>query len=72
MKKLLLATLGAIVLVVTSGCVVAPVGPPRAVVVVPAPEPYYASPGAGYVWAPHPDYGYGWHHPNNGWHRGWR
>ncbi|MDD5577857.1 MAG: hypothetical protein PHY16_01090 [Methylobacter sp.] len=34
--------------------------------------PTYARPGPGYVWQHHPQYGWGWHHPNLGWHRGWR
>jgi hypothetical protein len=35
-------------------------------------EPAYASPGPGWAWEAHPSYGYGWHHPDRGWHRGWR
>lgn len=34
--------------------------------------PTYVSPGAGYYWRYHSNYGWGWHHPANGWHRGWR
>lgn len=56
-----------------TGCVVAPVAPYRAepagVVYV---EPAYASPGPGWVWMSSPRYGWGWHHPHRGWHRGWR
>jgi len=33
--------------------------------------PTYAVPGPGYVWAYHPRWGWGWHHPAWGWHRGW-
>jgi hypothetical protein len=57
------------------GCVVAPplaqpaYGAPPGVAYV---EPYYAMPAPGYAWAYHPHYGWGWHHPRNGWHRGWR
>jgi hypothetical protein len=58
-----------------SGCIVTPpsvrpayVSPPGVVYV----EPTYASPGPGYAWEYHPHYGWGWHHPQNGWHRGWR
>lgn len=55
------------------GCVVAPVRPayiaPAGVVYV---APTYATPGAGYVWAHHANFGWGWHHPQYGWHRGWR
>jgi len=56
-----------------SGCVVAPVAPaysaPAGVVYV---APTYAVPGPGYVWAYHARFGWGWHHPQYGWHRGWR
>ena len=56
-----------------AGCVVAPVrpvyaAPPGVVYVAPA----YVSPGPGYVWAYHAHYGWGWHHPQYGWHRGWQ
>lgn len=61
-----------------AGCVVAPapirvvappnvVAPPGVVYVGPA----YALPGPGYVWVHHPRFGWGWHHPHAGWHRGW-
>jgi len=69
----------AAVVVAVSGCVVtppsvrpvyaAPVAPPPGVVYV---EPTYAAPAPGYVWAYHAHYGWGWHHPQYGWHRGWR
>ena len=63
-----------------SACVVAPAPRPAPVVYtapVAAPvgvvvAPTYAIPGPGYVWAYHPHYGYGWYHPQRGWHRGWR
>ena len=59
--------------VLTSGCVVEPVRPafvaPAGVVYV---APTYVSPGAGYAWAYHSGYGWGWYHANYGWHRGWR
>jgi hypothetical protein len=68
-----------------SGCVVAPVGyepgyggqayggpaystPPGVVYVAPT----YAVPAPGYAWRYHARYGWGWHHPGRGWHRGWR
>ena len=57
------------------GCVVAPVGPaydygaPPDVAYL---APTYAVPGPGYLWAYHPHYGWGWRHPQQGWHRGWR
>ena len=66
-----------------TGCVVAPV-PARPVVVNPGPvyvapapapvyvAPAYVSPGVGWVWIQYPRYGWGWHHPDHGWHRGWR
>ena len=60
-------------LMLLGGCVVAPapvrVAPPPRVAYVP---PAYAIPGPGYVWAHHPQYGWGWHHPTYGWHKGWR
>ena len=80
MKKLSV-TLGCAALLAAglSGCVVAPVpvrpaypvgyAPPPGVVYV---QPTYAVPGPGYVWAYHPHYGWGWRHPDHGWHRGWR
>ena len=65
----------ALVSVVAAGCVVAPARvapvyePPAGVVYV---APTYASPGPGWRWAYHAQYGWGWHHPEYGWHRGWR
>jgi hypothetical protein len=56
-----------------SGCVAVPVHHPVAVV-EPGPvyvAPTYESPGVGWVWMYHPHYGWGWHHPELGWHRGW-
>jgi len=57
------------------GCVIAPLpvaqpgyGAPAGVAYV---APTYAIPGPGYAWAYHPHYGWGWHHPQYGWHRGW-
>ncbi len=68
-----------------SGCVVAPLGvrpvvvrpayvqqefaPPPGVIYV---QPTYAVPQVGYVWGYHPYYGWGYRHPQYGWHRGWR
>ena len=56
-----------------SACIVAPVRPlyaaPPGVVYV---APTYAIPAPGYVWAYHANFGWGWHHPQYGWHRGWR
>ena len=64
---------------VLGGCVVAPVAqpayggsayvaPPGVVYVAPT----YAMPGPGYAWRYHVRFGWGWHHANYGWHRGWR
>ena len=71
-----IATLVPAVLLATafSGCVVAPpVAPiyaaPSGVVYV---GPTYVVPGPGYLWAYHARFGWGWHHPQYGWHRGWR
>ena len=69
------AALFPVVLLVTafSGCVVAPVAPvyaaPPGVVYI---APTYALPAPGYVWAYHARFGWGWHHSQYGWHRGWR
>lgn len=62
------------VLLTTAGCVVAPAGPGPVYVEPPivSVTPTYASPGIGFVWMRHPRYGYGWYHPQHGWHRGWR
>ena len=72
MKTKFLLT-GATLAVLLGGCVVEPVRPvhvaPPGVVYI---EPTYASPGPGYAWAYHGGYGWGWFHPNHGWHRGWR
>ena len=62
-----------------SGCVIAPpvahpvyqpvyVTPPGVVYIAPT----YALPAPGYVWQYHQNYGWGWRHPDHGWHRGWR
>ena len=71
----------ALVAATLGGCVVAPMqpayvapmqpayGPPPGVAYV---GPTYAIPGPGYVWAYHAHYGWGWRHPQYGWHRGWK
>jgi len=72
MKKSFVWLIGGVALAALSGCVVAP---PRAAVVAPAGvyvAPTYASPGVGWVWEFHPEFGWGWRHPQYGWHRGWR
>lgn len=74
MKNVALPLLAAATLAAAlSGCVVTPVRPAVAVAAAPVyVEPTYASPGIGWVWEYHPRYGWGWHHPEYGWHRGWR
>ena len=74
MKKLLSLFTVMTVLLSTAGCIVAPARHGR-VAVAPGPvyvEPAYPSPGVGFVWEIHPRFGWGWHHPGRGWHRGWR
>lgn len=34
--------------------------------------PTYPAPAVGFIWEFHPRYGWGWRHPQHGWHRGWR
>jgi hypothetical protein len=64
---------GLTVLAGTTGCIVVPPhggrGGGSATVYV---EPGYASPGPGWAWELHASEGWGWHHPQRGWHRGWR
>jgi hypothetical protein len=66
------SSLFSIVLVAAAlgGCAITPSGAivPVGVAYV---APTYAVPGPGYAWAYHADYGWGWHHPYYGWHRGW-
>jgi len=64
----------AVLAMALSGCVVTPpsvrpvyAAPPGVVYV----QPTYVSPGPGYMWSYHSYYGWGWHHPEHGWHRGW-
>ncbi|MEO8154016.1 MAG: hypothetical protein ABI605_13170 [Rhizobacter sp.] len=73
MKKTLGVALATAVVMAFSGCIVVP--PRAAVVVAPSPvyvAPTYVSPGGGWVWEFHPQFGWGWRHPQHGWHRGWR
>lgn len=42
--------------------------PPGVVYVAPT----YPAPAVGFIWAFHPRFGWGWRHPQQGWHRGWR
>jgi len=65
MKFIVLATLAALAL---AGCGSNPyMARPSGVVYV---KPAYPRPAEGYVWMQHPTYGWGWHHPDNGWHQG--
>jgi len=67
-----------------TACVVAPpvvrpaYGPASVAVYEQAPPgvvyvaPTYALPAPGFAWRYSGRYGWGWHHPQRGWHRGWR
>ncbi|MFL9923174.1 hypothetical protein PQR62_02770 [Herbaspirillum lusitanum] len=73
-KPLIPAALATLLVLAVSGCVVTPptvrpayVAPPGVVYV----QPTYAAPAPGYVWEYHERYGWGWRHPQYGWHRGW-
>ena len=74
MRRTVFSVMAVAMLCLATGCVVAParrgglVMEPAAVYV----EPGYASPGVGWEWKLHGRHGWGWHHPQNGWHRGWR
>lgn len=82
MKQQLSKTIGVALAIAASlaGCAIEPVAvrpvvhagvyatPPGVTDVAPT----YAMPAPGYVWMHHPHYGWGWHHPELGWHRGWR
>jgi len=51
------------------------VAPPPGVVMPPGVvymAPVYPAPAVGFVWEFHPRFGWGWRHPRQGWHRGWR
>ncbi|MFM7026339.1 MAG: hypothetical protein ACKOWC_09835 [Limnohabitans sp.] len=51
------------------------VAPPPAVMLPPGVvyiAPGYPAPSVGFVWEYHARYGWGWRHPQRGWHRGWR
>lgn len=59
---------GGAIVAAFSGCIVAPVAPRHQPVYV---APAYPTPGVGWVWEYHPNFGWGWHHPEYGWHKGW-
>ena len=71
--SMLAASLVAVCALTMSGCAVAPNGEIYAAPVgVAYVAPTYEVPGPGYAWRYHPNYGWGWHHPYYGWHRGWQ
>lgn len=78
MNNKLVVVLASVAMAALSGCIVVPArGPaPREAYVAPPGvvyvAPVYASPGPGWGWEYHATYGWGWHHPQYGWHRGWR
>lgn len=49
-----------------SGCAVDSVYPRPYV------APNYSMPSPAWSWRMHPREGWGWSHPDRGWHRGWR
>jgi hypothetical protein len=79
MKNGLALVVAGLALASMSGCIVAPargygyegggeyVAPAGVVYVAPT----YAIPGPGWGWEYHARYGWGWHHRQYGWHRGW-
>ena len=73
MKTVLGILIGVATLAVTAGCMVVPAHPgyggASASIYV---APTYASPGPGWAWEQHNTEGWGWRHPDHGWHRGWR
>ena len=80
MKNILGLAVVSVALASMAGCIVAPARPyyggggggyvaPAGVVYV---APTYASPGPGWGWEYHAQYGWGWHHPQYGWHKGWK
>ena len=72
MRRVFGLVLGVVILAGATGCIVAPargyLGGAAAVYVAPT----YESPGPGWAWELHATEGWGWHHPQQGWHRGWR
>ena len=78
MKNGLALIIAGVALASMSGCIVAPARgyggggeyvAPAGVVYV---APNYASPGDGLALGiPRDRYGWGWHHPQYGWHKGW-
>lgn len=68
-KRLLILILVSLGITQLTACVVEPIQPVHYAV---RPAPYYPSPGEGWEWREHHEEGWGWYHPNEGWHRGWR
>jgi hypothetical protein len=68
MKKLTLSLLAAASLAILSGCVIAPLPYRGGGAAVVYEEPYYPSPGVGWVWVARGSRGGGWHHREHGWH----
>ena len=77
--RLAVFTFTAVCAAALSGCVIAPpvvhpvyrpvyVTPPGVVYIAPT----YVLPAPGYVWQYNPNFGWGWRHPDHGWHRGRR
>lgn len=73
--KLLITATSTMIIILIAGCVAEPVVgvpvSPTIPVGVTYVAPAYVRPGPGYLWSYHAQYGWGWHHPRYGWHRGW-
>lgn len=76
MKKILTLSITLALASSLVGCVVAPARVEPVGVYVPPgvvyTAPVYPMPAPGYTWRYHEHYGWGWYHPQYGWHRGWR
>lgn len=72
MKKTIFALLIPATAIALTGCVVTPMDAYSVNTPSYEARPDYPSPGAGWMWMQNPHRGWGWHHPNRGWHRGWR
>ncbi|PXW89849.1 hypothetical protein C8R34_1036 [Nitrosomonas sp. Nm84] len=73
--KLFITTASTMMIILMAGCVAEPVVGVPVAPAIPAGVTYvapaYVRPGPGYLWNYHVQYGWGWHHPQYGWHRGW-